>query len=636
MLQEKDQQRAEALLSARDVTKSFGKTQALTNGALTLRPGEIVGLLGANGAGKSTLSRIISGHIQPTQGSITFDGTPLHLSNPREALTRGIALVAQETSLAPDLSVLENIFLPYLATPGRLSFRAMREKASRILDGLGHEHVLPLNVEVRTLSAAQRQLVEIAKALALDARLVIFDEPTASLSATEVDRLFDMMARLRDGGRALAFVSHRLEEVFAITDRVTILREGQAVVEDVVTSTLSQGDIIQHMVGRDIGTIYTKRTVADHKMGEVVFEVNNLRALPWVRDVSFSVRRGEILGLGGLVGAGRSEAVEAIWGLRARQGGDIRVRGKAAKLRKPADAVRAGMGFVAEDRRSQNIVPDLSVRENLMLAHMGKHRGFWRAYSKRSQRVAELLSALGLPTDRLDTSLLNYSGGMQQKIIIARWLLIDPEILILDEPTKGVDIGTRSSIYRLLQQAADDGLAVIVISSDFEELLGVAERVVVVSDGVTISDLPTDKLDEEKLTLLAAPRTSTARNQALLRDLVEKYGGDAFWTLLDGEGLICLAQARAEGAPSVGLQPGEAADASKTHIPEAIRRKEPVFVTEADGARQTLLTQLTDKRGHDLGWIGLTLDGGAEAPDPEAIRKTVRHVTRNDEDTPDG
>lgn len=632
MSQQTDLQRAEPLLSARDVSKSFGKTQALTNAALTLRPGEIVGLLGANGAGKSTLSRIISGHIQPTEGTITFDNAPLRLSSPREALSRGIALVAQETSLAPDLSVLENIFLPDLATRGRLSFRARRKKANSILDGLGHEHVLPLNVEVRTLSAAQRQLVEIAKALALDARLVIFDEPTASLSSTEVDRLFDLMVRLRDSGRALAFVSHRLEEVFAITDRVTILREGEAVAEDVETTALTQGHIIQHMVGRDIGAIYTQRTVAEDNKGDVVFEVTNLRALPWVRDMSFSVRRGEIVGLGGLVGAGRSEAAEAIWGLRARQGGNISIRGKPTRLRKPADAVRAGMGFVAEDRRSQNIVPDLSVRENLMLAHMGKHRGFWRGYGTRSARVAELLSELGLPTDRLDTSLLNYSGGMQQKIIIARWLLVDPEILILDEPTKGVDIGTRSSIYRLLQQAAEDGLAVIVISSEFEELLGITERIVVISDGMTIADLPTEKLDEEKLTLLAAPRTSTARNQALLREIADTYGGDAFWTLLDGDGLICLAQARAEGAPSAGLRPGEAAEAAETRIPEAIRRKASRFVTEADSVRQTLLTQMTDKRGHDLGWIGLTLNGGIAAPDPTEIRNKVRDVTRQDED----
>ena len=619
--------RADPLLTARGVSKSFGRTHALVDASLTLRPGEVVGLLGANGAGKSTLSRIVSGHLRPSGGEIAFGGAPLALASARDALDEGIALVAQETSLAPDLSVLENIFLPDLATPGRLSFRAMRERAGALLSGLGHEHVLPLDAEVRTLSAAQRQLVEIAKALALDARLVIFDEPTASLSATEVDRLFDIMARLARDGRALAFVSHRLEEVFSITDRVTILREGRAVAEDVATSSLTQGDIIHHMVGRDIGAVYHRREGA--APGEAVLEVRGLRSLPWVRDMSFSVRRGEILGLGGLVGAGRSEAAEAIWGLRPRQGGEVLVRGRAVPLRRPADAVRAGLGFVAEDRRAQNIVPDLSVRENLMLAQMGRHRGLGRGYGRHAARAAELVEALGLPADRLDTSLLDYSGGMQQKIIIARWLLTDPEILILDEPTKGVDIGTRAQVYRLLQDAADDGLAVVVISSDFEELLGVAERVVVVSDGVSIADLPAARLTEEKLTLLAAPRSSTARNQALLRELAEAHGGDAFWTLIDGDETICLAQA---GRPAAGLSPGEAAEAWETRIPEALHRRGEDFVAEPDGSRRTLLTQMTDRRGHDLGWIGLTLPGSAAPPAAEAIRARVHRLTHETEE----
>lgn len=615
--------RAEPLLTARGVSKHFGKTHALVDAALTLRPGEVTGLLGANGAGKSTLSRIVSGHIQPTDGELTFDGAPLALSSTRDALRQGIALVAQETSLAPDLSVLENVFLPDLANPGRLSFRAMRARATDLLADLGHEHALPLDAEVRTLSAAQRQLVEIAKALALDARLVIFDEPTASLSATEVDRLFDIVDRLRAGGRALAFVSHRLEEVFAITDRVTILREGQAVCEDVATSNLTQGDIIQHMVGRDLGAIYTKRDVAPDAAGDTVFEVRALKATPWVRDMSFSVRAGEIMGLGGLVGAGRSEAMEAIWGLRNRQAGEILVHGKPVNLRKPADAVRAGIGFVPEDRQAQNIVPDLSVRENLLIAQMGQHKGFLRGYGRKAEETVALLADLGLPADRLDTSLLNYSGGMQQKIIIARWLLTAPEILILDEPTKGVDIGTRSSIYRILQDAADAGLAVIVISSDFEELLGLAERIVVVSDGVTIADLPAELLTEEKLTLLAAPRTSTERNQAVLSDISKAHGGDAFWILLDKEETICLAQA---GEQLSGLVPGQAATAYETRIPQAISALGDTFVAEADGHR-TLMTQMTDRRGHDLGWIGLTLPENADVPEPADIRARVHNLT---------
>ena len=609
------------VLTAQHVTKRFGSTQALTDTSLEMRSGEVLGLLGANGAGKSTLSRIVSGHLRPTSGTLTFDGCVLELGSTRDALRVGIALVAQETFLAPDMSVLENIFLPDLATSGHLSYRDMRRKATEILEALGHNHILPLKAEVRTLSAAQRQLVEIAKALALDARLVIFDEPTASLSTAAVDRLFDIMTRLREDGRALGFVSHRLEEVFAITDRVTIMREGRIVLENAVTGSLSQNDIIRYMVGRDIGTIYSKREVKTDGTREVVFEVRGLRSMPWVKDISFSVRRGEILGLGGLVGAGRSEAVEAVWGLRPKQAGEILINGKLAKIKKPVDAVRAGLGFVAEDRRAQNIVPDFNVHENLMIAQMGKTRSFGRGYSNKEMRVRELFKDLDLPMDRMDQSLLNFSGGMQQKVIIARWLLIEPDILILDEPTKGVDIGTRSSVYRLLQAAADEGLGVIVISSDFEELIGLAERIVVVSDGSSIADLPAEGLSEDKLTLIAAPRTSTARNQALLSSLVNTYGGEAFWCLLDKEQAICLARA---GADLTGMDSGQALKKDETFIPNAIRCCDDTFVG-GDGL-QTLLTQMTDTRGHDLGWIGLTLPEGGELPEPSLIRAQIMHL----------
>ena len=629
MTRQDSETRAAPLLTARGVSKSFGSTKALVDANLDLRPGEVCGLLGANGAGKSTLSRIISGHISPTGGTLTLAGEPFAITSTRDAFRNGIALVAQETSLAPDMNVLENIFLPDLARPGRLSFARLRTRALEILSNLGHEHALPLNAEVRTLSAAQRQLVEIAKALALDARLVIFDEPTASLSPTEVESLFDIIARLRDDGRALAFVSHRLEEVFAITDRVTILREGTTVAEDLPTASLNQGDIIRHMVGRDIGAIYDARQSGYTLTDKPVFEVKNLKAEPWVRDISFSVKGGEIVGLGGLVGAGRSEAAEAIFGLRNRQGGEIFVNGTKIHPRRPAEAIRHGLGLVAEDRRAQNIVPDLTVRENLMLAQMGRHRGYGRGFGAVKNKMAKLIEQLGLPSDRLDTSLLNYSGGMQQKIIIARWLLIEPRILILDEPTKGVDIGTRSSIYKLLQEIADTGVAVVVISSDFEELLGVCERIVVVSDGFTIADLPTSLLSEEKLTLLAAPRTSTERNTTVLRDLSREFGGQAFWTLIDGEELICLACVTHEGGPETGLAAGQAIRAEDTAIPAALSARAETFTP--DGKVTTLLTQLRARRGHDLGWIGLTVAGDASPPVSD-IKALVGHLSRPEQE----
>ena len=361
-----------------------------------------------------------------------------------------------------------------------------------------------------------------------------------------------------------------------------------------------------------------------------MLEVANLSSLPIVRDVSFSVRQGEVLGLGGLVGAGRSETVEALFGLRRRDGGTIRVNGRAVDPRSPAQAIRLGIGLVAEDRRAQNIVPDLTVKENLLLAHIGKHRGFGLGYGQRRARVAELLGKLGLPPDRLDASLLTFSGGMQQKVIIARWLLVEPRILILDEPTKGVDIGTRSSIYAILRDIADAGVAVVVISSDFEELLGICERVVVVSDGASIADLPTSLLTEEKLTLLAAPRTSTERNARLLRELAEAHGASAFWALLDDEELICLGAAAAPGGSGVGLAAGRAARYADTAVAEALFRRDPGFVTESAGGISTLLVPIRNKRGHDLGWIGLSIPPGRPLPAREDIVRRVAELADGD------
>jgi len=614
----------QTMLTASGIVKSFGRTRALVDAHFELRAGEVHGLLGANGAGKSTLSRIISCHIKPDAGEVVYRGQALQSLSARDALRSGIALVSQETSLAPHLSVLENIFLPELGRPGRLSYARLRKVAADILIRLGHEHALPLDLEVQRLSAAQRQLVEIAKALALDANLLIFDEPTASLSPTEVERLFDIMSRLREDGRGLIFVSHRLEEVFAITDRVTIMREGRSVARSLQTANLGQSDIIRYMVGQDFSTAYSKPAHADSYSGsETVLEVEKLAARPIVRDVSFSVRRGEIVGLGGLVGAGRSEVAEAIFGLRPRSGGSIKIDGKPINPRKPSEAIRAGIGMVAEDRRYQSIVPDLTVRENLLLAHLGVHSGFGLGYAKLQRKLNLLIAKLDLPADRLDANLLTFSGGMQQKIIIARWLLLEPKVLILDEPTKGVDIGTRASIYDILREIAETGVAVVVISSDFSELLSLCSRVVVISDGRSIANLPTNVLDEEKLTLLAAPRTSTTRNTDFLQRLTAQYGGVGFWALIEESEVICLSSAMAAGATDTGLYAGQATKIAATRIPNALEQRAPFFVPDSEAACATILVPMRSQRGHDLGWVGLTLPDTATLPPPETIQSQV-------------
>ena len=613
-----------AALAASGIEKSFGSTRALQGASLAVAQGEVHGLLGANGAGESTLARVISGHVRPDRGWLTWRGKTLGLRSPRDALSAGIALVTQETSLAPDLSVLENIFLPELGLPGRLSLGALRQRALELLGTLGQETTLPLDIEVRQLSSAQRQLVEIAKALALHAELLIFDEPTASLSPGEVERLFDIMARLRSDGRALVFVSHRLEEVFAITDRVTVMREGRTIAAALETRTLSQSDIVRHMVGQETAA-QTRRTAQPVAEGErpVALTVSHLRAPPLVNNVSFTLRQGEILGLGGLVGAGRSETVEAIFGLRARSGGTLTLSGRPFDPKRPADAVRAGLGLVPEDRRSQSIVPDFTVRENLLLGHLSVHRGMTLGYGTRSQEIACLLDRLGLPAHRLlDASMLNFSGGMQQKIILARWLLLAPNVLILDEPTKGVDIATRTEIYAMLRDVAAHGTAILLVSSDFDELLTLSDRVVVISDGRSIAEMPVAVLDEETLTLLAAPRSSMQKNAAILRELTASHGGAAFWALLEAGRVFCLDCVVGDPSADPDFRAGETPEFAASSIPIALQARRDGFVTEACNGRATLLTPVRSHRGHSLGWIGLTL--ATPPPDSAPIREFIQ------------
>ena len=612
------------LLIATGIEKAFDRTRALAGAELDVYPGEVMGLLGANGAGKSTLSKVISGHLTRDAGSITLRDRPLNLRSAREAIGYGITMVMQETSLAPDLSVLENVFLAELGRPGILSYRRLKRRAEEILDRLGQKETLPLDREVRLLSAAQRQLVEIAKALALNSTLIIFDEPTASLSPPEVERLFQVMTTLKRSGHTLVFVSHRLEEVFAITDRVTVLREGRTVAKSLETASLRQAELIRLMVGQEMKEVLPVSPNRTARPSQTpVFEVRNLGSTPVVRDVSFKVHRGEILGLGGLVGAGRSETVEALFGLRPRQRGELYLDGKQYAPRRAADAIRAGIGFVAEDRRVQGIVPDFSVRENLLLGHMAASRKFGLGYSQRKAKLDDLIQKLGLPAERLDTNILNFSGGMQQKIIIARWLLLEPSLLILDEPTKGVDIGTRTSIYAMLRQVAGTGVGVVVISSDFEELLSLCERVVVMSDGASIADVPSEMLNEEKLTLFAAPRTSMEQNSAILRDIARDLNGAAFWTLVDQGRLFCLYTSVINDQADPGFRAGDTPMIGDTRIPAALSSRSEALVLERENQLATLLVSVRSDRGHDMGWIGVTLDSRTSLAPAQQLRDRI-------------
>ena len=379
------------------------------------------------------------------------------------------------------------------------------------------------------------------------------------------------------------------------------------------------------MVGRDLGSIYAAASAPVDTPGEPVLSVRGLRAPPMVRNISFDLHCGEILGLGGLVGAGRSETVETIFGLRARAGGEVLYEGKPFAPRSPAEAIRAGFGFVSEDRRRQSIVPDLSVRENLLLGHLGAHRGFGLGYGKREKKIDELMARLELPPDRLsEPNLLNFSGGMQQKIIIARWLLLEPKVLILDEPTKGVDIGTRASIYAILRDIAATSAAILIVSSEFEELLGLADRVIVVSDGASIADVPGAYLDEEKLTLLAAPRASMERYRRLLQELANQCDGAAFWAILDNERIFCLNTATANPKADPSLSAGAAPRFDETPISAALRARGPDFVVDPTSGLKSLLVDVRSHRGHELGSIGVVIRPDSAAPPAEAMRSAIQ------------
>ncbi len=613
-----------SLLTLRGIAKRFGGTVALSGAHFDLRGGEVHALVGANGAGKSTLSRVISGHIQPDEGESLLDGSPVRFTGSRDAIRAGIAMVTQETSLAPDLSVLENIMLPRLAMPGRLRWRALREQAGALVAELGQEAGLALDAVVGSLSIGQRQLVEILKALALGSRILILDEPTAPLSPHESERLFAIMRRLAGQGRGLIFVSHRLEEIFGITDRVTVLREGQVVAAGRETRGLTQGELVRLMVGRDLDDVYAHGgAAAASDAGRVVLRVQGLACPPQVRDVSFEVRAGEILGLAGLVGAGRSETLEAIFGLRRRAVGTVELDGRPFAPSGPREAIRAGVGLIPEDRRGQGIVPDFSVRENLLLAHLGAHRGPTLAYGERSDSVRRLLALLELPERRLlDASLLTFSGGMQQKVILARWLLLGPRLLLLDEPTRGVDIGTRSSIYALLRRIAAEGVACVVVSSDFEEVIGLADRVVVLSDGVSVTDIPSRLVDVEKLAMFAAPRSSAEQTHTVLEDLVARHGGVAYWIALEGGRLFCFDRIGDDPAADPGFAAGTFPNVAATRIAHAVPPR-PGFAAAPDGGTPTLLVPVSGPSGHSLGLVGLTLPRSSPTLDAIAIEHEV-------------
>ncbi|WP_207002262.1 sugar ABC transporter ATP-binding protein [Trinickia mobilis] len=617
------------ILRAEHVTKLFGPVRALKDGSLTLRAGEVHALVGVNGAGKSTLSRIVSGHLRRSEGVLRYKGEDVDFAIPRDAMRAGISLVLQETSIAPDLSVMENLCLTHFGQRERLDWKALRRKAEAVLEELRQAEHLPLHKRAGDLSMAQRQIIEIGRALQQDSDLIILDEPTASFSPTEVESLFEVMRLLRSRGKALAFVSHRLEEIFEITDYVTVMRDGRTVEGDVATKNLTPASLIQMMVGREIENLYERGSAPAQARvrDEPLLEVSRLASGAMVRDVSFTLHPGEILGLAGLVGAGRSETIETIFGLRKRDAGTVKLNGAPFAASSPRDAIARGVGLIGEDRRRQGIVPDFSVTENLLLAHLGRDPGMHRHYDRHFAEIDRLMTELDMPDHILTAPMLGLSGGQQQKVIFARWLLLNPSVLLLDEPTRGVDIGTRNTIYQIIRKIAAKGIGVLVVSSDFEEVLGLSDRVVVLSDGVSVAQAQSELLDAEILAMYSAPRSSAQGVHDALAELSAQCGATSYWLQVERERVFCFDLVTHSSA-HVGIAAERFPLISETSIPEALKTQKPGAVI-ADGALQSVLFRLVNQSGHSFGYVGVTAPSSASL-DPEAIRNMMTsNLTRH-------
>ncbi|MFF5297685.1 sugar ABC transporter ATP-binding protein [Paractinoplanes globisporus] len=498
---------ATALLEVHDVSKSFGAVAAVQGVSFPLYGGEAHALVGENGAGKSTIVKMLAGVHRPDTGTLRVNGADVEFAGPADAKAAGIAVIYQEPTLFPDLSVAENIAMGNqpLTRLRQIDRKAMHATAERLFARLG-VHLDPTR-PARGLSIADQQLVEIAKALSSEARILIMDEPTAALSAVEVERLFAVVRSLRDEGAAILFISHRFEEITELCERVTIMRDGKHVATEMVAD-LSVDDMIRRMVGRDLSALFPKQEV---EPGEVMLEVSSLSRAGVFRDISFDVRAGEIVALAGLVGAGRSEVVQAVFGVDPYDSGIVKIRGKRLKPGNPRAAMAAGMALVPEDRRQQGLVMDLSIERNVTLPRERKLARLGLLFGGAERRAAakwtrQLQTKLGRLSDAVST----LSGGNQQKVVLAKWLSTAPQLLIVDEPTRGIDVGTKAEVHRLMSSLAADGLAVLMVSSELPEVLGMADRVIVLREGRVAAVLNRDEATEESVMYAAMGQEAAA------------------------------------------------------------------------------------------------------------------------------
>jgi rhamnose transport system ATP-binding protein len=470
----------QAILEMRGISKFFPGIKALEGVDFSMRPGEVQALIGENGAGKSTLVKVLTGVHRPTAGTIGFEGRERIFHSPSDARDAGIAVIHQDASMFPDLSVAENIFSghPLKGRFGLLDWRAMREKSRFLLDRV--ELAISTDALVRELSVAERHLVGIARALSEDASLVIMDEPTSALSLRETEDLFKIIRALRDEGRAILFISHKFDELFAIADSYTMLRDGRYVGEGRMKDT-DVDSLIRMMAGRDVEHMFPKRETS---LGEEVLSVEGFSRSGFYRDVSFDLRRGEILGIFGLVGAGRSDVIRSLVGLEPRDAGTVRLGGAEVRIRGPRDALRHGIAHVPEDRQGQGLILEMSIGDNITLPQVASlSRGPFLDDAAEGEVTRIYGTSMEVKAAGWGENAKNLSGGNQQKVVLAKWLATKPEILILDEPTKGIDVGTKAAVHAFISELASKGLSIIMVSSELPEILGMSDRIVVMYEG---------------------------------------------------------------------------------------------------------------------------------------------------------
>ena len=484
------------VLEVKGVDKHFGAVAALENAELDVRRGEVHVLIGSNGSGKSTLCKIIAGSVIPDAGEIKIEGAVTAINRPQDAARAGIGVFYQELSLVPQLSVEENLFLASLPRkgPGLLDRAAIRQRAEALVERFADVtgDGFTLDALVQNLRSDQRQIVEVLKVLAVDARIIIFDEPTSSLDKRQVTVFFDLVRELRDSGRAIIFISHRMDEIFEIGDRVTVLRDGRSV-ECLALEETDQDALVQHMVGSRVETVSAAQQPVQNDYGETLLTVENLGGNR-LDDVSFELRRGEILGFGGLHGQGQSLALRILFGAESANAGTIRLFGSSRRPSKPADAIRKGLAYLSGDRNRDGVLLTRPILENLVAADLTKHKRFFLYPQSLIRKISPIVDRLKMRFSGFAAPISSLSGGNQQKAVIGRWLTIQPDILLMDDPTKGIDLHSKTDLYQIMRELAAEGVSIILYSSEDAELLGIADRILVFNGGRIVQQLEGEQM----------------------------------------------------------------------------------------------------------------------------------------------